>query len=70
VVLAAEPNHLLALDHQCALMTKRGETKQAADMHRKVCGIDPHHTKKVSYAGPPCSERAVSRDSLDEFRMK
>ena len=53
VVLAAEPTHLLALDHQSALLSKRGQAKQAADMHRKVCGLDPHHTKKVTAVPGP-----------------
>ena len=51
VVLAAEPDHVLALDHRSALLARRGQgrdAKDAAALHRRVCTLDPHHTKKVA----------------------
>mmetsp|Transcript_22019 Transcript_22019/g.60317 ORF Transcript_22019/g.60317 Transcript_22019/m.60317 type:complete len:374 (-) Transcript_22019:117-1238(-) len=46
VVLAADKDHVLALDHKSALLVRRGQNKEAANLHRTVCTLDPHHTKK------------------------
>mmetsp|Transcript_20403 Transcript_20403/g.51050 ORF Transcript_20403/g.51050 Transcript_20403/m.51050 type:complete len:426 (+) Transcript_20403:22-1299(+) len=47
VVLKQNGDHVLTLDHKCALYALKGEADEAAKLHRKVCGLDPNHTRKV-----------------------
>eukprot|EP00802_Teleaulax_amphioxeia_P011287 Tamp_11319.p1 GENE.Tamp_11319~~Tamp_11319.p1 ORF type:complete len:223 (+),score=53.38 Tamp_11319:669-1337(+) len=46
-VLKADPKHVLALDHKCALLAVTLELEEASKLHRKVCQLDPSHAKKA-----------------------
>jgi hypothetical protein len=53
-VLKADPAHVLALDHKCSLLALMLEYEEAANLHKKVCQLDPAHTKKVCVCGVTC----------------
>lgn len=46
VVLKDNPDHILTLDHKCALDSHRGNADEAARLHRRICNLDPNHTRK------------------------
>ena len=46
-VLQKDPEHILALDHYAALLAVEGESDEAAQLHKKVCALDPGHSKKA-----------------------
>ena len=46
-MLQKDPEHILALDHYAALLAVDGESDQAAQLHKKVCALDPGHSKKA-----------------------
>ena len=50
-MLKADPAHVLALDHKCSLLALMLEYEEAANLHKKVCQLDPAHTKKVCVCG-------------------
>mmetsp|Transcript_17730 Transcript_17730/g.58339 ORF Transcript_17730/g.58339 Transcript_17730/m.58339 type:complete len:477 (+) Transcript_17730:279-1709(+) len=47
LVLKEVPNHILTLDHRCALKSLRGLKDEAAKDHLHVIELDPGHTKRV-----------------------
>ena len=53
-MLKADPAHILALDHKCSLLALMLEYEEAANLHKKVCQLDPAHTKKVRARGVMC----------------
>ena len=46
-MLQKDPEHILALDHYAALLAVDGDSDQAAQLHKKVCALDPGHSKKA-----------------------
>eukprot|EP00287_Rhodomonas_sp_CCMP768_P012055 CAMPEP_0196723128 /NCGR_PEP_ID=MMETSP1091-20130531/5291_1 /TAXON_ID=302021 /ORGANISM="Rhodomonas sp., Strain CCMP768" /LENGTH=405 /DNA_ID=CAMNT_0042064959 /DNA_START=84 /DNA_END=1301 /DNA_ORIENTATION=- len=46
-VLTKNPDHVLTLDHKASLLVWRNEREEAAKVHKRVCTLDPNHTKKV-----------------------
>jgi len=46
-VLKADPEHVLTLDHKCSLLAVTLEHEEASKLHKKVCLLDPSHTKKA-----------------------
>jgi tetratricopeptide (TPR) repeat protein len=46
VVLKQNGDHVLTLDHMCALHAITGRADEAAKLHRRVCNLDPNHTRK------------------------
>mmetsp|Transcript_10247 Transcript_10247/g.26538 ORF Transcript_10247/g.26538 Transcript_10247/m.26538 type:complete len:423 (-) Transcript_10247:32-1300(-) len=47
VVLKQNADHVLTLDHKCALHALKGNADEAAKLHRRVCNLDPNHTRKA-----------------------
>mmetsp|Transcript_13360 Transcript_13360/g.30759 ORF Transcript_13360/g.30759 Transcript_13360/m.30759 type:complete len:485 (-) Transcript_13360:114-1568(-) len=47
LVLKEVPNHVLTLDHRCALKSLQGLKDEAAKDHLHVIELDPGHTKRV-----------------------
>jgi len=47
VVLKQNGDHVLTLDHKCALHAIKGHPDEAAKLHRRVCNLDPNHTRKA-----------------------
>eukprot|EP00293_Proteomonas_sulcata_P017724 CAMPEP_0184299690 /NCGR_PEP_ID=MMETSP1049-20130417/10251_1 /TAXON_ID=77928 /ORGANISM="Proteomonas sulcata, Strain CCMP704" /LENGTH=139 /DNA_ID=CAMNT_0026610195 /DNA_START=59 /DNA_END=478 /DNA_ORIENTATION=+ len=47
-VLKWNPDHVLTLDHKCAILAQTpADRAEASRMHKRVCILDPNHTKKV-----------------------
>jgi len=46
-VLKADAEHILTLDHKCSLLAVTLELEEASKLHKKVCLLDPSHTKKA-----------------------
>mmetsp|Transcript_33986 Transcript_33986/g.70158 ORF Transcript_33986/g.70158 Transcript_33986/m.70158 type:complete len:390 (-) Transcript_33986:155-1324(-) len=49
-VLNKNPDHVLTLDHMCSLLVLKGgkeSLEEASKVHKRVCVLDPNHTKKV-----------------------
>jgi ABC-type nitrate/sulfonate/bicarbonate transport system ATPase subunit len=41
---------VLTLDHKCSLLCVQHHTDEAMLLHKRVCTLDPNHTKKVCAA--------------------
>jgi hypothetical protein len=52
-VLHSDPDHVLTLDHKCSLLTQQGQRDEAMKLHKRVCSLDPTHTKKVRESPRP-----------------
>ncbi|KAJ1483315.1 hypothetical protein T484DRAFT_1800878 [Baffinella frigidus] len=62
-VLQSDPDHVLTLDHKCSLLCVQHHTEEAMLLHKRVCTLDPNHTKKVDDVRSDVDKASVSLEA-------